>query len=215
MPFSRSPKSGRTEKGHFRQEHSKLHYFCRTWIISLSEVLFLQFWALFVSQKVIDRKYASFCWNVEYVESCWMRYSKNMLLSAEMLNVLKMLNYFGSMESPKGPNRDKIVQHIQHYRRKKHTFEKRVLSGEIIQHGPKSGSMRGNSSTCASKCASFCWNVEYVESCWIKSLRNVLLCAEMLNVLNVSNYFGSMESQKGPNRGRISQHFQQNPPQKT
>ena len=38
-------------------------------------------------------KSASFCWNVEYVRSCWMPFPKKVLLSAEMLN---MLNYFAS-----------------------------------------------------------------------------------------------------------------------
>ena len=52
-------------------------------------------------------------------------FRKNVLLSAEKLN---MLNYFGSMESQKGPNRPKIIQHIQHiqhFSKKKHFFRKR------------------------------------------------------------------------------------------
>ena len=173
-----------------------------------------------------EGQWASFGWNVEYVESCWIECSKNALLSAEMLNMLNMLNYFGSTGGQKGPNSGKIIQHIQHiqdFSRKKHfffgkghsiwsnifnisaersTFSKNeLLSGEMIQHGPKSGSFSRNNSTwlksgsfsrkkmstCAENvsqklsfaeiknmlnhvgssvwknCASFCWNVEYVE----------------------------------------------------
>ena len=69
-------------------------------------------------------KCASFCWNVEYVESCWIQFSKK-CVSAEKLNMLNMLNYFGSMESQKGPHRPKIIQHIQHFSRKRHFFRKR------------------------------------------------------------------------------------------
>ena len=56
--------------------------------------------------------FSFFCWSVE---SCWIRRSNNVLLSAEMLNRLNMLNYFWSMGSQKGPNRGNIIEHIQHF----------------------------------------------------------------------------------------------------
>ena len=40
------------------------------------------------------------------------------------------------------------------------------------------------------KCASFSCHVEYVGSCWIRALKNVLLSAVMLNMLNMLNVFG-------------------------
>ena len=51
-------------------------------------------------RKVFLSKYASFCCNVEYVESCCMQCSKKTLLSAEMLNMLNMLNVFWPMTPP-------------------------------------------------------------------------------------------------------------------
>ena len=136
------------------------------------------------------------------------------LLSAEMLNMLNMLNVFWPMTPPlqtMGLHGPKSIQHIQHFSRKKGFFsepyiqhdstystfqpkeahfekkclfqgkkfnmaQKVVLSAEKyqhgpksgyfsrkIQHGPKSGSFSRTNSTCA---------------------ENVLLSAEMLNMLN-------------------------------
>ena len=85
---------------------------------------------LFVFQKC-----ASFCWNVEYVRSCWMPFPKKVLLSAEMLNMLNMLKYFGSIWSLLAFHRPKIIQHIQHiqlFSRKKHIFSK--IGSNMIQH---------------------------------------------------------------------------------
>ena len=108
----------------------------------------------------------------------------------------------------KGTTRGKIIQHIQHFSRKKHFFKNVVLSGEIIQHSPKSDYFMGNNSTCVS---------------------NVLLSAEMLNMLNHvgSNFrkmcffllkcwicwicwiiLGLWKAKKGPNRPKIIQHIQ-------
>ena len=62
-------------------------------------------------------------------------FPKKMLLSAEMLNMLNMLNYFGSIWSLLAFHRPKIIQHIQHiqlFSRKKHIFSK--IGSNMIQH---------------------------------------------------------------------------------
>ena len=84
--------------------------------------------------------------------------------------MLNMLNFFGSMGGQTGPNRGKIIQHIQHiqhFSRKKHFFGKRhstwsnifnisaerstFLKKELVsgknQHNPKSGSFSRKNST--------------------------------------------------------------------
>ena len=113
------------------------------------------FWAmlnLFPWNKlVVLSKNASFCWNVEYVRSCWTPFPKKVLLSAEMLN---MLNYFASIwsllashrpqtistystfqqkEAHFSDTRSNMIQHIQHFRRKKHISNSIVLlSAEML-----------------------------------------------------------------------------------
>ena len=204
MPFSRSPKFGRTEKGHFRNEHSKFHYFCRTGTFFEKMLYFWNFWALFVSRKVIDWKCASFCWKWWI---CWImlgRMFQKMCVFLLKCWICWICWIILGLWTAKGTTRGKIIQHIQHFIWKRHFFKNMVLSGEMIQHSPKSGYFRGKNSTCVS---------------------NVLLSAEMLNMLNHvgSNFrkmcffllkcwicwiiFGSMESQKGPNRGKLIQHI--------
>ena len=84
------------------------------------------FWVMLIFfpwKKPFFQKNASFCWNVEYVRSCWMPFPKKVLLSAEMLN---MLNYFASSWSLLASHRPKKIQHIQHiqhFSRKKHIFQ--------------------------------------------------------------------------------------------
>ena len=96
------------------------------------------FWAMLnfsPERSMFFQKCASFCWNVEYVRSCWMPFLKKVLLSAEMLNMLNMLNYFGSIWSFLAFHRPKIIQHIQHiqhFSRKKHIFSK--IGSNMIQH---------------------------------------------------------------------------------
>ena len=106
--------------------------------------LFLQNAAFFImlnfsaERKVFLSKNASFCCNVEYVESCCMQCSKKTLLSAEMLNMLNMLNVFWPMTPPlqtmglHGPKNIQHIQHIQHFSRKKRFF--RNLTSNMIQH---------------------------------------------------------------------------------
>ena len=160
------------------------------------------------------QKCASFCWDVEYVRSCWMPFPKKMLLSAEMLNMLNMLNYFGSIWSLLAFHRPKIIQHIQHiqlFSRKKHIFSK--IGSNMIQHIQHFSRKKHIWYTCwiifpeiitfggmlnffpwknhflghvaffpqkeafFPKCDSFCWNVEYVRSCWMPFLKkNASFC---------------------------------------
>ena len=102
--------------------------------------------------------------------------SKNVLLSAEMLNVLNMLHHFChyylfSVPVANSAENDSTystystfllkeahfsestyqhIQHVQHFSRKKHTLEKKgVLSAEIIQHRPLKCSYQQKNSTCA------------------------------------------------------------------
>ena len=100
--------------------------------------------------------------------------SQNVLLPAEMSNMFNMWNLFGPMGDQKGPNRDNINKRNQHLGRspffrkgiqhdetnstvkqkRAHCENNRgkwfnmapkvVLSGKILQHGPKSVSFRGN-----------------------------------------------------------------------
>ena len=147
----------------------------------------LKCWICWIMLDLVSEECASFCWNVEYVD------------------------FFGSMGGQKGPNRGKIIQHIQHiqhFSRKKHFFGKRrsawsnifnisaerstiwkkgffqgkifniaqkvVLSAEKIQHVPKMCFFLLKCWICwimldlvSEICASFCWNVEYVEFFWV------------------------------------------------
>ena len=95
------------------------------WIFSAERTTFWVMLSFFPWKKPFFSKSASFCWNVEYVRSCWMPFPKKVLLSAEMLNMLNMLNYFASSQPILASNRAKIIQHIQHiqhFSRKKHIF---------------------------------------------------------------------------------------------
>ena len=193
-------------------------------------------------KKPFFSKNASFCWNVEYVESCWILCSKNVLLSAEMLNMLNMLNYFASSWSLLASHRPKKIQHIQHIQhfcRKKHIFqtldptwsnifnisaERSTFSAHVeffLLKEPLFGPCWIFSAERTtfwvmlnffpwkkpffSKSASFCWNVEYVRSCWMPFPQKVLLSAEMLNMLN---YFASSQPILASNRAKIIQHIQ-------
>ena len=197
-------------------------------------------------RSIICQKCASFCWNVEYVRSCWMPFPKKVLLSAEKLNMLNMLNYFGSIWSLLAFHRPKIIQHdstystfqqkeayffskigsnmiqhIQHFSRKKHIwytcwiiFHEITTFGAMLNFFPWKNHFLGHvefspqKEAFFQKCASFCWNVEYVRSCWMPFPKKVLLSAEMLNMLNTLNYFGSIWSLLAFHRPKIIQHIQ-------
>ena len=86
--------------------------------------------------------------------------------------------------------------------------QKEVLSGEKIQHSPKSDYFRENNSTCVSNVLLSAEMLNMLNHVGSKFRKNVLLSAEKLNMLNMLNYFGSMEGPKGPNRPKIIQHIQ-------
>ena len=121
---------------HIQRFSRKKHIFGTCWIFSAQRTTF---WAMlnlfcwknhflgyvefFPLKEAPFFKSASFCWNVEYVRSCWMPFPKKVLLSAEMLN---MLNYFASIWSllaSHRPKKTQHIQHIQHFSRKKHIFQ--------------------------------------------------------------------------------------------
>ena len=81
-------------------------------------------WIISPERTIFCQKCAPFCCHVEYVESCWIRLSKNVSLSAVMLNMLNMLNLFGHYEKYAQSIVPKNIQHIQHDSRKKHIFRK-------------------------------------------------------------------------------------------
>ena len=187
-------------------------------------------------------KYASFCCNVEYVESCFMHCQKT-LLSAEMLNILNMLNVFWPITPPFADHgvawakkhstystystfqqkeafirnlTSNMIQHIQHFSRKNHIKkklvsgekfnmpQKLVLSAEKIQHGPKSGYFSRKNSTWPKK-----WFFQQKNS---TCAENVLLSAEMLNMLNVLGVWldisDRLEDPYGPENIQHIQHIQ-------
>ena len=146
------PLFGERQRQHFRREffrtekHSekklfsrKKHIFGTCWIFSVERTTFwamlnfsaerTTFWVMLnfsPETSSFFQKSASFCWNVEYVRSCWMPFPKKVLLSAEMLNMLNMLNYFASIWSllaSHRPQKIQHIQHIQHFSRKKHIFQ--------------------------------------------------------------------------------------------
>ena len=103
----------------------KNHFLGHVEFFLLKEPHFGLCWIFSPERSPFFQKSASFCWNVEYVESCWMYLAENMLLSAEMLNMLNMLKYFASSWCQTGPTRAKTIQHIQHiqhFSRKEHIF---------------------------------------------------------------------------------------------
>ena len=172
---------------------------------------------------------------------------QKMLLSAEMLNMLNLLNYFGSIWSLLAFHRPKIIQHIQHIQlfisRKKHIFSK--IGSNMIQHiqhfsrkkhiwytcwiifpeiitfwavlsfFPWKNHFLGHVEFFPQKEAFFFKNVllsaemlnmlDHVEYLFWKK---VLLSAEMLNMLNMLNYFGSIWSFLAFHRPKIIQHIQ-------
>ena len=171
-----------------------LNSFCRKNCFSFYDELFLKkaawisaCWIISAERREFFSKHASFCWNVEYVESCSIQcYKKN----ASFCWNVEYVEYVECF-LPHGP----------------HLFFKRggqmifyvcwILSAEWIAFSYVelflqkaaffiacwifSAERRGFSS----KCASFCWNVEYVESCSMQSSEKALLSAEMLNMLNM------------------------------
>ena len=104
----------------------KNHFLGHVEFFLLKEPLFGPCW-IFPQKEAFFQKCASFCWDVEYVRSCWMPFPKKMLLSAEMLNMLNMLNYFGSIWSLLAFHRHKIIQHDSTYstfqQKEAHFFE--------------------------------------------------------------------------------------------
>ena len=112
-----------------------------------------------------------------------MYLSKNVFISAEMLNmldVLNMLNYFGAMESQKGPNRGKLIQHIQHF------SQKCVFWGENNSTWPQVWLFQGKSFNTCIKCASFSciFHISAEKKKHIFDRTNIF-SAEMLNMLNI------------------------------
>ena len=160
----------------------------------------LKCWIGWIMLDQMFEKYASFCCNVEYVE---------------------YVELFWVYGKPKGTKQRQTDSIDSTFQQKETLFRKNELvSGEIIQHGPKS-SFSSNNSTWPQKWFFQQKNQHVPKMCFFAAemlnmlnhvgssvWKNVLLSAEMLNVLNMLNYFGSMGGQKGPNRGKIIQHIQ-------
>ena len=84
-------------------------------------------------KKPVFQKSVPFCGNVEYVEYVQKLFLKNMLLSAEMLNMLNMLNIFWTYRPLLNTPSAWEEPNIQHYSWKKHFFlKKMVLSAEML-----------------------------------------------------------------------------------
>ena len=97
------------------------------------------FWGhveFFPRKKHFFQKCASFCWNVEYVRSCWMPFSEKkcfFLLKCWICWICWII--FASIWSLLAFHRPEIIQHIQHiqhFSRKKHIFSK--IGSNMIQH---------------------------------------------------------------------------------